>query len=195
MDVPTTRATLLARLRDNADATAWGEFHERYRELIISVAKRWGLQNADCEDVLQDVMTRVSGAMQGFDYDPGAGRFRGYLKTIATNTIISRLRQKTVARGVGGGGAPEVPDGAAIDEVWDAEWRRHHARTALRRALSEAGDRDRIAFERYAVRGADVRAVAESLEMSVDQVYQVKSRIMKRIAALVAEQVDEEEGR
>jgi DNA-directed RNA polymerase specialized sigma24 family protein len=49
-----------------------------------------------------------------------------------------------------------------------------------------------MAFRRYGVEGVSVAATAEELGLSVDQVYQAKSRIVRRLAELVAEQVAEE---
>ncbi len=48
------------------------------------------------------------------------------------------------------------------------------------------------AFDAYAVAGRDVRETADALDMSVDQVYQAKSRILKRLGRLVEQQTLEE---
>jgi RNA polymerase sigma-70 factor (ECF subfamily) len=78
-----TSTTLLRRLRDNpADESAWGDFVERYGRLIYSWCRRWGLQEADAEDVTQNVLAELVRQMRTFVYDP-AGSFRGWLRTIA----------------------------------------------------------------------------------------------------------------
>jgi hypothetical protein len=48
---PTTRLTLLARLRDLRDAGAWGEFMEIYAPLVYGLARRHGIQDADAADL------------------------------------------------------------------------------------------------------------------------------------------------
>src|SRR5947209_2478785 len=51
-----TRASLLSRLRkDPGDSSAWDEFVDRYGPRIRSWCRRWGLQEADAEDVTQIV--------------------------------------------------------------------------------------------------------------------------------------------
>ena len=51
---------------------------------------------------------------------------------------------------------------------------------------------DVAVFQAYAIAGRDARETAESLGVSVDQVYQAKSRILKRIGELVEEQINQE---
>src|SRR5262245_61826293 len=89
-----THTTLLNRLADEKDMSAWADFQRRYRELIVSYARRRGLQPADCDDVLQDVLFGLTKALPAFHYDPARGRFRAYLKTIVNRAVGRRFRQK-----------------------------------------------------------------------------------------------------
>ena len=57
---------------------------------------------------------------------------------------------------------------------------------------AEFNEKDHTAFDAYAVAGRDVRETAESLGLSVDQVYQAKSRILKRLSQLVEQQMQVE---
>jgi DNA-directed RNA polymerase specialized sigma24 family protein len=56
----------------------------------------------------------------------------------------------------------------------------------------EFNEKDRAAFEAYAVAGREAAEVAAELAMSVDQIYQAKSRIMKRLSRIIQQQVEEE---
>ena len=81
--LPTTRVTLLARLRlDPTDQAAWDVFVERYGRHIYRWCRRWKLQDADAEDVTQDILAKLSRTLRDFHYDP-ARSFRGWLKTVA----------------------------------------------------------------------------------------------------------------
>src|SRR4051794_31108717 len=78
-----TSASLLGRLGGNpSDGVAWGEFVARYGRKIYLWCRHWGLQEADAQDVTQNVLLKVARQMQTFRYDPGKS-FRGWLKTIA----------------------------------------------------------------------------------------------------------------
>ncbi len=189
-----THASLLQRLRAGQDEPAWDEFCQRYGAVITGFARRQGLQAVDCEDVLQDVLAALTRALPQFAYDAGKGSFRGYLKTVTLHAI-ARRRQKDAAARLG----QEVPSGLGSDsgdpaasEAFEAEWRQHHIRTAMRTIDAEFRKPDRDAFELYAVAGRDAATTATTLGLSVEQVYQAKSRILRRLRELIEAQVEDE---
>lgn len=190
----TTHTTLLARLANNEDATAWGEFCACYDDLIRGFARRRGLQPTDCDDVLQDVLVKLTRSMPQFRYNPTKGKFRGYLKTVVIRCMIDTSFQKHADRAVedieaAAEAASMEPD---VEEAWEMEWRRYHLRQAMIAVATEFNARDIAAFEAYGVDGRDVNATADSLGMTADQVYQAKSRILKRVCDLIDAQVREE---
>jgi RNA polymerase sigma factor (sigma-70 family) len=81
--LPTTRVTLLARLRqDPSDQADWDEFVERYGSHIYRWCRQWKLQDADAEDVTQSILVKLFQKLRAFAYDPSRS-FRGWLKTVA----------------------------------------------------------------------------------------------------------------
>jgi RNA polymerase sigma factor (sigma-70 family) len=190
----TTHLSLLARVSDPGDTDAWRDFCARYEELIRGFARRRNVFGPDADDVVQDVLISLTKAMPGFQYDPAKGKFRSYLKTIVLRAIFKKSRQE--AGTVDLDHLEELTRVAACDEnldgVWEDEWRQHHLRAAMRGLEAEFNDSDRRAFQAYVVDGEDAKAVAERLGMSLDQVYQAKSRILKRLRELIAVQVADE---
>jgi RNA polymerase sigma-70 factor (ECF subfamily) len=82
--LPTTCPTLLARLRnDPSNEAAWDEFVEHYGRHIYRWCRQWGLQDADAEDVAQEILLKLARKLRDFAYDPKSS-FRGWLKTVAT---------------------------------------------------------------------------------------------------------------
>lgn len=186
----TTHISLLARLGEGADPLAWAEFCHRYGELIRNFARSRNLQPADCDDVLQDVLMALTRSMPGFEYDPSRGKFRSYLKTVTLHAIFARSRQNH-------GQVPlqEVEAAAArpdIESSWDEQWRQYHLRQAMSRVEAEFNESDLAAFAQYALNGRSAKDTAGALGLSLDQVYQAKSRILKRLSTLIDEQVEEE---
>src|SRR3954468_12876788 len=107
--LPPTRATLLCRLRqDPSDQACWDEFVERYGRHIYRWCRQWNLQDADAEDVTQDILVKLTQKLHVFAYDPSRS-FRGWLKTVAHHTWRDfedgRLHAQTPA---GGGQSREV---------------------------------------------------------------------------------------
>src|SRR6266700_3016690 len=82
-DSSATSPTLLGRLRGNpGDQAAWGDFVERYGRKIYVWTRARGLQEADAQDVTQNVLLELARQMSGFEYRP-TGSFRAWLRTVA----------------------------------------------------------------------------------------------------------------
>ena len=189
-----THITLLARLGKIENSAAWTEFCDRYGGLIRGFAIRRGLQAADADDILQDVLLNLSKSLPNFTYDPGKGLFRSYLKTVVLHAIFRKSCQKTGAVSLGEvesltHAAAAAPD---VDALWESQWRRYHVEQAMRALESEFSDRDREIFDRVAVAGDEPGRIAAESGISVDLVYQIRSRITRRLSELVKAQIAEE---
>jgi RNA polymerase sigma factor (sigma-70 family) len=116
------------------------------------------------------------------------------VKTVTLRAIFKRSGQKRGDAQLEN--LEEATRAASLDEEvesqWEAEWREHHLRHAMRAIASEFNDHDRQAFQWYAIEGRPVAEVAAALDMSPDAVYQAKSRILKRLSRLIEEQVNVE---
>ncbi len=81
--LPTTCVTLLTLLRqDPSDQAGWDKFVERYGRHIYRWCRQWKLQDADAEDLTQDILVKLTQKLRAFAYDPSRS-FRGWLKTVA----------------------------------------------------------------------------------------------------------------
>ena len=186
---PSTHASLLERLAADGDQDAWQIFAERYGALIRDYGRRRGLQPSDCDDLLQDVLLSLTKAMPGFRYDPAKGRLRAYLKTIAMRAVSRKTRQDRKAVALD---KVEEPVAEAGEECWEQAWRRHHVRRALGLLTKEFPERTLRAFQFYVLEERGAAETASELRMSVDSVYQAKSRVMRRVSDLIAASVRDE---
>ena len=107
-DQPTTRPSLLLRVRDPRDEEAWCEFVELYGPLIYRFAGKRGLQHADAADVTQIVFHALAGELRRWEYEPRRGAFRGWLYAVVRNQILNFVHRQ--GRGVRGSGDTRVQD-------------------------------------------------------------------------------------
>jgi len=194
VDAERTRKSLLLRVRDPGDQSAWFEFDECYRELILRYCRAKGLQAADAEDVRQTVMLSLSSALKSFQYQPERGRFRGYLGRIVSNAIARFHGKRSSVLDLEG----EVLEGVApiteseADADWEREWVSHHYRRAMdaMRRLVEPSSIQ--AFEKL-LAGATVEQVAGEMQMAAQTVYKVRQRMRDRLQEQIASQIREED--
>jgi len=186
-----TSASLLVRLRQfPADPTAWAEFIERYGGSIHTWCRRWGLQEADAQDVSQDVLVKLMKAMQAFRYDP-ALLFRGWLKTVVHHAWQDLLRDRREIA-VGGEAGPDEPMGsiearddlaAHVTLVYEQEL----LERALQRVRTRVQPQTWDAFRLTAFDGLSGAEVAARLGMPVTSVYKAKSNVQKLLEGEVRE--------
>src|SRR5260370_361870 len=108
---PSTRASLLLRLRDPQDHEAWVEFVTLYEPVTYRLLRRKGLQDSDARDVMQEVFLAVSRSIDRWDPAKERGSFRGWLQRVARNLVINWLkhRDRRVV-GTGSSGLQEMLD-------------------------------------------------------------------------------------
>jgi RNA polymerase sigma factor (sigma-70 family) len=181
-----TRVTLLGRLRAGPDdPAAWAEFVEWYGRKVYAWCRAWRLQEADAEDVTQEVFVKLSARMRDFRYD-AARSFRAWLKTVTHHAWQDHLaRQNRPGRGAGGDVALAAL--ASVEARDDLERRLTSA--ADRELFEEASTRVRLrveprtwdAFRLLAVEGKSGAEAAELLGMKVATVFVARSKVQRML--------------
>jgi RNA polymerase sigma-70 factor (ECF subfamily) len=194
---PSTRPSLIARIRAPDDADAWGQFVAVYGPLVHGFARRRGLQEADAADVTQEVLRAVARAAGDLDHQPGRGAFRRWLFTLARNRVIDFYKSaRRRDRGAGDTDAlemlAEVP--APHEEPdWDREYERQVFGWAADRVRPEFQEKTWRAFWLTAVEGRPGPEAAAELGMSLGAVHVARSRVLARLKVVVRELAGEDE--
>jgi RNA polymerase sigma-70 factor (ECF subfamily) len=190
-DLPDTRATLLARLHDRADQQAWDEFSRVYEPAVFRLARQRGLQEADAQDLTQEVLTAVAGAIHRWESDGRPGGFRAWLYTIARNLTVNALTRGARQRGSGDSAVwqmlHDVPDAGADTTGFLWEYRRQAFALAATEVEHEVQPSTWQAFWLSAIDGLTIAEVAARLKVSVGVVYAARSRILARLRQKVEE--------
>ena len=193
-----TRGSLLIRLKAGETLereVSWETFYERYVPLIKGFARRAGAGEEESDDIAHEVMANFFKAAARFEYDPSAGRFRGYLKACTLNAMRSRWRRKRDQVDVDASTGLAVEDDAYAEQEWEQEW----VRSAISRALdivkrsSSMTEQSWEAFELYGRREVPIDEVSERLGMSPEAIRQAKSRLA-RLVRVEIERIRIEEG-
>ena len=187
MNASSTRKTLIERLcKTNSDTRSWSEFYNIYWKLVYSVALKAGLSPVDAEDAVQETFLKVSKHIKKFDYDRRRGRFRNWLCLIAKQQVANHYRKtKNLPE------LPsfwnedpdkpfnEIPDPTnQWDEIWEEEHRNHTLHLALTRLKEKVNPKPYQIFLAHCIKGMSVAEVAQLMEVSANEVYLAKSRVM-----------------
>jgi RNA polymerase sigma-70 factor, ECF subfamily len=172
-----TSRTLLIRLRDSEDQRAWDEFHVRYSPMIRGWCHRWFPREAD--DMAQEVLLILARRLRTFEYDPGVGRFRGYLKTV-TERLMAELKDRERGRPrLAGEGLLEQAE--ASQDLWDrlaGEYDLELLKRAKDNVRGRVEENTYRAYEATAEHGRKGAEVARELGMTVGAVHQAKYKVL-----------------
>ena len=146
---------------------------EIYEPLIHRLARARGVQEADADDLAQDVFRAVADAIDRWDPDPARGSFRAWLSRIARNLIVNLLaarRRQTAELRDGRDRVVELleaqPAGDADSALFDLEYRRQIFASAAQRARVRFQETTWQAFWRTGVEGRETSAVAAELGLT-----------------------------
>jgi RNA polymerase sigma-70 factor (ECF subfamily) len=192
-----TRASLLLRLRQAPpDQQAWAEFVDRYGRQIHTWCQRWGLQEADAQDVTQTVLLQLASKLRTFSYDPTL-RFRAWLKTLthhAWSDFLSACRPADKASG--DSGVQYLLDNVQardeltqrLQETFDQEL----LELATTQVRSRVEERTWEAYRLTAHKGLSGSQTAAQLGMQVGTVYKAKSKVHAMLQETLRQMQEEE---
>jgi RNA polymerase sigma factor (sigma-70 family) len=184
-----TSISLMDQLRQSPrNADAWDRFIRRYRPKIYGWCRTWGLQEADAEDVAQEVIAKLAQKMASFEYDRSRC-FRAWLKTITQRALSDFIANRS--RAVGDQSITLLLENIEaradlerrIEEIFNHE--------LLELAISRV--RERIApstwdaFRLVAFEGRSGAEAAQLLRIPVASVFVAKHRVQKMLKEEVAQ--------
>ncbi len=185
-----TRASLILRLQNADDVAAWDEFSAIYAPVVYRVAIARGLQAADAENLVQEVMLSVARSVDQWLERTNRGSFRAWLLSISRNEavdILTRRATRVMARG--GDSADqllaELPAADNVSQELDLEYDRAVFQWAAIQVRDVVADSTWDAFRLTSIDGVCVTDAAEQLQMRPGNVYLARSRVMTRIRELV----------
>jgi RNA polymerase sigma factor (sigma-70 family) len=175
-------------MKDWGDGDSWQQFFDLYRDMIYRVALRSGLTPVEAQDAVQETLVSVAKQIGDFRYDPTLGSFKSWLLTVTRRRIVDQFRKRLPAQSAarqhnsGTSRTPTVeriPDPAesGLQKLWDSEWQDNLLAVALRRLKPRVRARQFQIFDLLITRQWPAAKVAQTLGVSLGQVYLAKHRV------------------
>lgn len=182
----TTRVSLLLRIKNKGDQIAWTEFDHIYRPLLYRFATARGLDHSAAEDIVQQCLTAIHQHIEGFEYDPRKGRFKGWLRTMVNNRIRNMMRDRHERPAESQVFRAAASKECTPDELFDQIWMDEHLKHALRLVQQEVEEHTFRAFQMYVIEERTVEEICAALGVTANLVHKSKYRITKRLAEKMA---------
>lgn len=177
-----TSPTLLARVKDRTDHSAWSRFDGLYRPLVARWVRASGVPRGDVEDLAQDILIAVVKAIgNGFEYDREKGKFRQYLSRSVRTKVIdywrSRRRHPPHVALMGNEDPADDPN----EKLWDDQYREHCLQQCLEQVRAEVDPVSWDIFLAYRVDKESAKKVASRLGMTEQAVASRAFRVIEKL--------------
>lgn len=184
-----TRLSLLASLRDSGDGSGWRRFDRRYRPMVLAFCRKRRLNEADAQDVAQDVLATFMVAYRKGAYDHAKGKLRSWLFEVTRRRIIDLARRAQAGpigagEGSGDGFVGNAESRESLEAAWEAEWRDFVLRKCLKAVRRRVEPLTFRIFLYYVRRDRAASEVAQRFGVDRETVYVAKSRILGMIRRL-----------
>lgn len=185
-DWPETRESLILRVKDPADAAAWSAFLEIYRPVLYRLARSRGLQDADADDLAQQVFVAIARAVENWTPAADGPPFRAWLYRIAHNEILKAITRRKPDAAAGSSSVQEMLQAIPLRETnASAELQRESRFEAFRWASEEVRHEfSAVTWDMFwhsTVEDQAVDDVARTHGRTKGAVYLARYRVMKRL--------------
>jgi RNA polymerase sigma-70 factor (ECF subfamily) len=191
-DFPETRESLLVQVRSPANREAWDEFALIYRPVIYRLARHRGLQDADAQDLAQQVLMAIASAIGNFEKSSESVQLRHWLRRVVRNAIVNALSRRPRDRAAGSSSVQELlleqpEDDSESSAQIELEYRRELYLRAAKIVRRDIEPETWRAFELTVVENRSIDDAALELDKPVGTIYAARSRIMRRLREAVRE--------
>jgi RNA polymerase sigma-70 factor (ECF subfamily) len=195
-----TNLTLLARVRDRADAAGWGQFYQFYQPLLARYLRKQGLDEHQANDVIQEVFIRLLRSLPTFEPDKRRGRFRDYLWKLTYSALVDearRVKSRRRAEGEWVNRFLRISDAESgkVERELNEINRQQILERALPKVQSVTSPTAWTCFEQRLLRNRPGSEIAAELGISSQVVFVYASRVLKAVraeCATIAKELEDE---
>ena len=151
------------------------------------------VKNSEIDDVCQQVLAKLWQELKNFEPDDERARFRTWFTTLIRNVAIDDYRKRKRAKRVSGANSDFIPLLAAkssdLEQKIEAEWEQYVVAVAMNRIQKIFTGKAIEVFLRIH-EGESFENVSNSLGISKQSVYVLKSRVKNRLTCEVLQILD-----
>lgn len=182
-----TSVSLLAKLQNPGDQESWDRLARLYTPLVRQWLHRYDVQEADADDLVQEVLAVVARELSEFGHNRQPGAFRSWLRKILVHRLQNFWRGRQHRPQATGTSSVlerllELEDETSrASRAWDDE----HDREVLARLIESIRPKflpkTWEAFHRQMFGGQRADQVAAELGMPLSSVYVARSRVLSAL--------------
>ena len=167
----------------------WNQLLQYYEPFVRKTLAIMRVESSQIDDVCQQVLTRLWRELVNYRRDKDTARFRTWLTHLIRNVVINEYWKRKRAMRFEQQNLDFVEVGAEnsteIDLLIEAEWQNHVVSLAMKRLELVFSGNAMEVFLR-SEEGTPMEKISDSLGISLESAYVIKSRFKKRLVEEVA---------
>ena len=188
-----TKQTLIQRVQNPDDATAWDDFVSYYQTFIAMVLNKSNIHINEKEDLVQDILVKVWKGLPNYEYRKEQAKFRTWLSILIRNTMLNyldKLKRKNPGKvELNEQIILEVTE-SQIEKIIEEEWVSHLTQLAMK-TVSEVFSGQAVDVFRMSLQGKGTKEISETLEITEESVFVLRSRVKSRLKKEIKKLRDE----
>jgi RNA polymerase sigma-70 factor (ECF subfamily) len=168
----------------------WSRFFSIYSPLFFEFTRRLRIPESERADTVQDMFVQVLRKISRFRREQD-GSFRGWLFRVLKNVWMDRVRRKDVSQKNLLDEQAFVDSGDPAELIAIAEYRDYVLRRVYGMVLSEFPLSNQLVFQSLVVEQRGPQEIAKELNLSVNAIYLIRSRMLRRIREELADLLDD----
>jgi len=189
-----TSISFLDELSRDAEGQSWDKLVNLYDPLLRSWLRRYDVQEADIDDLLQDVLMVLMRELPQFQHNQRPGAFRSWLRKIVVNRLRDFWRKRGRLKTGGSDLERRINEFAdpqsQLSRIWDREHDQHLTRRLLEQIEPRFTETTRLVFRRLVLDGAKADSVAKEFDLTLTAVFTAKSRVLRELRRVSSGLID-----
>ena len=178
-----TRHSLLNRLQEPDSHQAWEVFVAHYRPFIYFLLNQMRINLTDQDDLVQEILLRLHENLGS--YVKQKGKFRTWLGTVIKNVVRNSMKKqgRLSRKNNEFRQSLEVVDSYSqpeLEKIIQGEWEKYIMDLAVERLKKICSQNVMDCFE-MTLKNVPVEEISQKLNVKVDTVYMIRSRMKSRM--------------
>lgn len=178
-----TKQTLIQRVQNPDDKSAWDDFASYYQTFIEMVLNKSRISLNESDDLVQEILLKIWKGLPNYEYRKEQAKFRTWLSIVIRNTMLNFLDKKKRKNSWN----VELNEDTIltvtetqIEKVIEEEWVSHLTSLAMK-SVSNAFSGQAIDVFKMSLAGNGTKEISQALEINEESVFVLRSRVKSKL--------------
>ena len=178
-----TKQTLIQRVQNPDDKSAWDDFVSYYKTFIEMVLNKSRISINESDDLVQEILLKIWKGLPNYEYRKEQAKFRTWLSVLIRNTMLNyldKLKRKNPGKVELNEEVILAVSESSIEKIIKEEWVSHLTGLAMT-TVSKAFSGQAIDVFKMSLAGKGTKEISETLGINEESVFVLRSRVKSKL--------------